>query len=123
MLLGVGITTVWVLIRSIYRTFELANGWTARVIATQAYFNALDGAPIVLAMFTLNLFHPGRLLRQESGKMCESQSTSEEVVKEDYVLEIVRPKGDYILPPVLEVLEVGWTLTVDDLWNLAKSIV
>ena len=62
MLHGVGIVTVWVLIRSIYRTIELAGGWTGPIITTQVYFNVFDGAPIFLAMFTLNLFHPGWLL-------------------------------------------------------------
>ena len=61
MVLGAGITTVWVLIRSIYRTIELVNGWTGNVITNQVYFNVFDGAPIVLAMVTLNLFHPGWL--------------------------------------------------------------
>ncbi|KAI9058095.1 RTA1-domain-containing protein [Trametes sanguinea] len=41
---------------------ELSNGWTGRIITTERYFNILDGAMIVLAMFTLNFFHPGLLL-------------------------------------------------------------
>ncbi|KAF7799540.1 hypothetical protein EIP86_010777 [Pleurotus ostreatoroseus] len=49
-------------VRSVYRTIELADGWTGRVISTQVYFNVLDGAMIVLASFTLNFFHPGLLL-------------------------------------------------------------
>jgi len=82
MLLSAGMTTVWVLIRSIYRTIELADGWTGQIITTQVYFNLLDGAPIVLAMVTLNALHPGWLLREEnrSGPGGEgSQSTLETV--------------------------------------------
>ena len=66
MLLGVGIVTVLTLIRSIYRTIELADRWSGQIITTQVYFNVLDGAPIFLAMFTLNVFHPGWLLLEES---------------------------------------------------------
>ena len=84
MLLGAGITTVWVFARSIYRTIELADGWTGQIITTQVYFNVLDGAPIVLAMATLNAFHPGWLLREDNRsdpekmyKMKGSQSTVE----------------------------------------------
>ncbi|CDO77347.1 hypothetical protein BN946_scf184786.g8 [Trametes cinnabarina] len=43
-------------------TQELSDGWTGRIIKTERYFNVLDGAMIVLAMFTLNFFHPGLLL-------------------------------------------------------------
>lgn len=84
MLVGAGITTIWVVIRSIYRTIELADGWTGQIITTQVYFNVLDGAPIVLAMATLNVFHPGWLLREgdrtdleKMDKVRESRSTLE----------------------------------------------
>ena len=128
MLLGAGITTVWVLTRSIYRIIELANGWTEQIMTNQAYFNVLDGAPILLAMFTLNIFHPGWLLREESRSdslkldtMDGSYSTTgtSEVGGEEYVLDIVRPKDTYILPLKLD---LGWTLNVDDLWKLVATI-
>ncbi|KAI0078295.1 RTA1-domain-containing protein [Panus rudis PR-1116 ss-1] len=54
---------VCLLIRSIYRTIELADGWFGTIISTQIYFNVLDGAMIVLATYTMNIFHPGILLR------------------------------------------------------------
>ncbi|KAJ6552186.1 RTA-like protein, partial [Mycena sp. CBHHK59/15] len=44
---------------SIYRIIELSTGWTGRIITTQVYFNVLDGAMILLAMFTVNFAHPG----------------------------------------------------------------
>ncbi|OSD07746.1 RTA1-domain-containing protein [Trametes coccinea BRFM310] len=53
---------IFLFIRSIYRTIELSDGWNGRIITTERYFNVLDGAMIVLAMFTLNFFHPGLLL-------------------------------------------------------------
>ena len=130
MLVGVGITTTWVFIRSIYRTVEFANRWTGRNLTTQTYFNVLDGAPIVLAMFTLNIFHPGWLLREENRfsevewKMMTGAHTisdTSEFRREEYVLDIVGPKskGDCILPLTLQ---LGWTLNVDDLWKLATPI-
>lgn len=128
MLLGVGIATVWVFIRSIYRTIKLANGWTGQIMTNQAYFNVLDGAPILLAMFTLNIFHPGWLLREEN--RADSLKTdmvdgsysitgTSEIGSEEYVLDIVRPKDTYILPLTLD---LGWTLNVDDLWKLVAPI-
>lgn len=54
--------TILLLIRSIYRTIELSDGWTGTIISTQWLLNAFDGAMIVLATFTLNLLHPGMLV-------------------------------------------------------------
>ncbi|CAE6454412.1 unnamed protein product [Rhizoctonia solani] len=70
MVLALGIVTVFVLIRTIYRTAELADGWTGTIIATEKWFNWFDAAPIVVAMFTFNAFHPGCLLIDSGrGKM------------------------------------------------------
>lgn len=75
------------LFSSVYRTIELADGWNGTVITTQVYFSTspahsnlsvlcqltyqtdyltdvFDGAMITLAMYTLNIFHPGFLLPQ-----------------------------------------------------------
>ncbi|KAI0255341.1 RTA1 like protein-domain-containing protein [Lactifluus subvellereus] len=62
MLFGMSVMTVLLLTRSIYRTIELSGGWDGKVISTQWLFNVFDGAMVVLAMFTLNVFHPGVLL-------------------------------------------------------------
>ncbi|KZV65691.1 RTA1-domain-containing protein [Peniophora sp. CONT] len=65
MLTGMAMMTVFILIRSIYRTIELINGFQGTIIQTQVLFNVLDGTMIVLAMWTLNIFHPGLLLVSE----------------------------------------------------------
>lgn len=62
MIFGLGLSAVLLFIRSVYRMIELADGWVGRIITTQVYFNVLDGGMIVLAMFTLNFFHPAVLL-------------------------------------------------------------
>jgi len=54
---------VMIFIRSIYRTAELSDGWNGRIITTQVYFNVLDGMVILLAIFTMNFFHPGYWMR------------------------------------------------------------
>lgn len=63
MVIGLSISTILVLIRSIYRTAELSDGFKGPIIKTQVYFNTLDATPIVLALFTLNFFAPTILLR------------------------------------------------------------
>jgi len=62
MLFALGIMVILLVIRSIYRTVELSNGWTGNVISTQWLFDVFDGAMILLAMLMLSLFHPGVLL-------------------------------------------------------------
>ncbi|KAJ4490779.1 RTA1-like protein, partial [Lentinula aciculospora] len=55
-------STICIFIRAVYRTIELSDGWSGRIISTQLYFNVLDGAMIVAAMYTINIAHPGLLL-------------------------------------------------------------
>ncbi|KAF7332793.1 putative RTA1-like protein [Mycena kentingensis (nom. inval.)] len=67
-------TTTCLLIRAVYRVVELSDGWSGRVIHTQVYFNVLDGAMITLAMFTVNLAHPGFLLRDVDLNQAQSNA-------------------------------------------------
>ncbi|KIJ55224.1 hypothetical protein M422DRAFT_100481, partial [Sphaerobolus stellatus SS14] len=57
-----GINRCCFFFRTVYRSIELIDGWDGIIISTQWYFNTFDGAMIVLAMYTLNVFHPGWLL-------------------------------------------------------------
>lgn len=45
MIFGLATETLFILIRTIYRTIELADGWTGRIIHTQVYFSGFDGFP------------------------------------------------------------------------------
>ena len=62
MLLGTSFSSLAIYVRSVYRTIELTDGWNGRIITTEIYFNVMDGAMIVLAIYCLNFFHPGPLL-------------------------------------------------------------
>ncbi|KIJ63599.1 hypothetical protein HYDPIDRAFT_29392 [Hydnomerulius pinastri MD-312] len=61
-LYAMGFSTTCLFIRAVYRTIELTDGWNGRIISTQIYFNVLDGGMVTLAIFTLNIFHPGYLI-------------------------------------------------------------
>jgi len=76
MVLGVGLSTLCMFIRGIYRTIELSNGWGGRIISTESYFIALDGSMIVLSMLALSVFHPGRLLSNDRATVEEKHSGS-----------------------------------------------
>lgn len=93
------------------RLQELANGWGGRIITTQVYFSkplfwkayhgwlinvvtidVLDGGMIVLAMYTLNIFHPGYLLI-DTPDTRRSDTDSDIVLKEAKgdVIEVIVP--------------------------------
>ncbi|KAF9238967.1 RTA1-domain-containing protein [Melanogaster broomeanus] len=61
-LYAMGFSTICLFVRAVYRTIELTDGWSGRIIATELYFNVLDGGMVILAIFTLNIFHPGYLI-------------------------------------------------------------
>ncbi|KAJ7438320.1 RTA1-like protein [Mycena galericulata] len=62
MIAALAFSTLVLCIRAIYRVIELGTGWDGRVIHTELYFNVLDGGMVVLAIFTINFAHPGRLI-------------------------------------------------------------
>lgn len=53
-----------IIMRSIYRTVELAGGWSGHVIETERYFLALDGAPMAALVIAFNILHPGVLINR-----------------------------------------------------------
>ncbi|TFK26902.1 RTA1 like protein, partial [Coprinopsis marcescibilis] len=80
MLLAMAFNTICLFIRAIYRTIELAEGWRGRIIQTEIYFDVLDGAMIVLAIYTFNFAHPGWMLElSEEEKYKESVSNEGDV--------------------------------------------
>ncbi|KAG8731900.1 hypothetical protein FRC10_001364 [Ceratobasidium sp. 414] len=81
MLVGLAIATLFVLIRSVYRTIELSDGWNGAIISTEKWFNWFDGMPIVVAMVTLNVFHPGILLRDIGNKLPRSTDPSQDKIE------------------------------------------
>jgi uncharacterized membrane protein len=53
------LSVVLIVIRSIYRTIELLQGWTGYLITTERYFIVLDGAMMVGAVGIFNIARPG----------------------------------------------------------------
>ncbi|KAK0492326.1 RTA1 like protein-domain-containing protein [Armillaria luteobubalina] len=86
MLFALVFNTLCLFIRSIYRTIELADGWNGRIILTEVYFNVLDGAMVVLAIYTLNFAHPGVLIGRTMGR----DRSAADAEKNDSALELGR---------------------------------
>ncbi|EKM61073.1 uncharacterized protein PHACADRAFT_247431 [Phanerochaete carnosa HHB-10118-sp] len=73
MTLGLCISTLFLIIRAIYRTIELGDGWNGKVLRTQVYFSVFDAAMVVVATYALNIFNPGVLLYSQPPDMRDYQ--------------------------------------------------
>jgi len=80
MLIALAAMTSFILIRSIYRTVELADGFSGIVIKTQWLFVVFDALMIVFAMYTLNVYHPGILLLPEEAQASSGQTSEVNLV-------------------------------------------
>ncbi|KAH9913974.1 RTA1 like protein [Epithele typhae] len=61
---GITLGSFFIYVRSIYRIIEFASGFAGTIAHTQWLFIVFDGVMITLGMFTLNVFHPGHLLKK-----------------------------------------------------------
>ncbi|KAI6127291.1 RTA1 like protein-domain-containing protein, partial [Pisolithus sp. B1] len=64
LILGLVIQAFCLFVRAVYRSIELSNGWSGPIISTQAYFNVFDGLMMTIAVYTMNLIHPGFFLSE-----------------------------------------------------------
>ncbi|SJL08744.1 uncharacterized protein ARMOST_12114 [Armillaria ostoyae] len=75
MMIALSFNTLCLYIRAIYRTIELSDGWNGRIITTEVYFNVLDGAMVVLAIYAINFAHPGWLLGRDPNAASKSSDS------------------------------------------------
>lgn len=58
----IGISTLFILVRCIYRIVEMSDGWLGYLATTPIYFDLLDGLMILLAIGVFIPIHPGWFL-------------------------------------------------------------
>jgi len=51
-------------IRCVYRIAEMAGGWRNKIMENQVGFVIFDGVMCIVAVFAMNIFHPGFLFKQ-----------------------------------------------------------
>ncbi|KAJ7108025.1 RTA1 like protein [Mycena crocata] len=105
-------STFVLLIRSVYRIIELATGWHGKIIETEIYFNIFDGAMVVLAIYTINVAHPGLLLPP----LREAES--------HYALsaEVFRPGSPSFVPSTVRYAEPSYTYAGESSVTLNKPV-
>ncbi|KAK6335465.1 hypothetical protein TWF696_002239 [Orbilia brochopaga] len=59
------ISCTCILIRSIYRLIEFAEGWTGYLMSHEVYFFILETLPMLICLVVFNIFHPGARLPNE----------------------------------------------------------
>lgn len=62
----IGISTLFVLVRCIYRIVEMSDGWKGYLAVNEIYFDILDALMMTFAIGIFVPFHPGRLLPRHS---------------------------------------------------------
>lgn len=63
-LCALALATLCIFIRSIYRVAELSEGWEGALIKNQKLFIELEGVMVIVAVLSLNAFHPGLCFRE-----------------------------------------------------------
>ncbi|KAH8146931.1 uncharacterized protein LAJ45_09011 [Morchella importuna] len=58
-LCALALSTTFIMIRSVYRVIEMAQGWSGALMADETLFFILEGVMVVCAVGALNVFHPG----------------------------------------------------------------
>ncbi|CAD6893705.1 unnamed protein product [Tilletia controversa] len=67
--------SIWIIVRSVYRTIELAQGFRGYLITNEIYFFLLDSLPLLLCLLTWVIFWPSKIVplqRSESGFQSQS---------------------------------------------------
>lgn len=61
---GIAFASAMIYARGVYRSIELAQGWTGMLMTTEVYFTWLDGLPMALAYAAFAALHPGWLIQE-----------------------------------------------------------
>ena len=65
-ILAVWLSTALIYLRTIFRLAESAEGVEGELSTNEIYFTVLEFVPVVIAVFLLNIWHPGRCIPPET---------------------------------------------------------
>ncbi|KAJ3739402.1 RTA1-like protein [Lentinula detonsa] len=72
------VSCIGILIRSVYRTIELSEGFQGRLATSEPFFYGLDTLPLFIAIVVYLPFWPGRFIPQ-STNLVEKENSDDEV--------------------------------------------
>lgn len=65
-LISVLVSSAMILVRGVFRSVELSEGWGGYIISHEIYQMCLDGIPMVIAVGVFNFLHPGLILGRKN---------------------------------------------------------
>lgn len=71
------LSTICIMIRSVYRVIEMAQGFEGSLIKNETLFFILEGVMVTLAVLVFNLLHPGWCFRESYATTKDSESSTE----------------------------------------------
>lgn len=74
---GTLFASLCIIVRGIFRTAELGEGWKGFLFVHEVFTIDLDGFPIVLCMLVFNLVHPGNTLDAQEARSKEVEDTNQ----------------------------------------------
>jgi hypothetical protein len=57
-------STITIMIRSVFRLIEMAQGWDGELAGNETMFFVLEGVMVIVAVGILNIWHPGMAMRE-----------------------------------------------------------
>lgn len=78
--MAVMLTVTTLVIRGVFRSMELINGWRSMLATTEKFQIALEGSVMALGLVCLNVWHPERLIR-EARVVAEGQARHRRAVE------------------------------------------
>jgi len=87
------ISDAMILLRSVYRVIELAQGWRGYLITTEPWFYGFDTAPMIICMLIWVIGHPGNTLGTELARS-DLRGKRRVVDQESSTDELSNHKGD-----------------------------
>ncbi|KAH8827548.1 RTA1-domain-containing protein [Flagelloscypha sp. PMI_526] len=64
---ALAVSTSFILVRAMYRLVELVEGFFGTIARTEWYFNVFEAPPIIIALITWNVVHPGNNFPKDLG--------------------------------------------------------
>lgn len=71
------LSTICIMIRSVYRVIEMAQGFEGSLIKNETLFFILEGVMVTLAVLVFNLLHPGWCFRESYTTTKNTESSTE----------------------------------------------
>lgn len=75
-LIALALSTICIMVRSVYRVIEMAQGWDGALIKDENLFFILEGVMVTMAVLVFNLLHPGWCFQESYRTTKDTEETA-----------------------------------------------